>query len=156
MNTFIKENAIKSIIANLIINTIIPSLLLLRNSFVNIKGEAPNLVSVLVPGVFMSAFMTTIITYGVMTSQRKRGQLEPTLEPSTGWFPTAFLNGIAIGVLFALPSLLLLKTVELVVADEPLPKLQVILLSAFIGALTGFIASFVAVKRAIKLKSTSL
>ncbi|WP_218840204.1 hypothetical protein [Spirosoma fluviale] len=61
---------------------------------------------------------------------------------------------MAIGLLFALPALLLIKGVEIVATHEPLPKVPIILLSAFIGALTGFLSSFVAVKRAIKLESS--
>lgn len=154
MKAFIKDNALKSTIANGIINTIIPFLVLLADQVVNVKGATPNLVSVLVPGVFMSALMTTLITFGVMTSKRKSGRLEPTLAPSTSWLSTALLNGIAIGLLFALPALLLIKGVEIVIANEPLPKVPVIVASALIGAITGFCSSFVAVQRAIKVEST--
>ncbi|ADB37598.1 hypothetical protein [Spirosoma linguale] len=156
MKAFIKDNAIKSTVANMIIGAIIPSLVLLSDSVVQVKGPTPNLLSVLLPGVFMAAFMTTIITFGVMTSQRKNGQLTPALAPSTSWIVPALLNGVAIGLLFALPALLILKGIKMVMANEPLPKLSVILISALIGALTGFLASFVAVKRAIKLQSTSV
>lgn len=156
MKAFIIDNARKSTIANLIINTIVPFLVLLGDPFVNVKGTTPNLVSVLVPDVFMSALMTTLITFGVMTSQRKSGRLAPALTHSTDWFPKALLNGMAIGLLFALPAFLLIKVVEIVVANEPLPKVLVIIISALVGALTGFFSSFVAVKRAIKLKSAPL
>ena len=156
MNAFTRDNAIKSTIANLIIGAVIPYLILLSDSIVHIKGATPNILSVLLPGVFMAALMTTLITYGVMTSQRKSGRLTPALTPSTGWFPTALLNGIAIGLLFALPALLVIKGIEVLATDEPLPKLSVILLSSLISALTGFLSSFVAVKRATKLESTPL
>ncbi|GAB2533753.1 hypothetical protein [Spirosoma aerophilum] len=149
MKAFIKDNALKSTLANLIIGAVIPSLVLRSHSVVHIQGSTPNLLSVLLPGVFMAAFMTTIITFGVMTSQRKTGKLTPGLRPSTGWILVALLNGIVIGLLFALPALLIIKIVERVVADTSLPKLSVILLSALISALTGFLSSFVAVKRAV-------
>lgn len=154
MKAFIKDNAIKSTLANLIIGTVIPSLILLSESVVQVKGPTPNLLSVLVPGVFMAALMTTIITYGVMTSQRKSGKLTPTLTPTTSWIVPALLNGIGVGLLFALPALLIIKAVEMIAADAPLPKLTVILISALISALTGLLSSFVAVKRARKLEST--
>ena len=129
-----------------------PYLILLSDSVVNVKGPTPNLMSVLVPGVFMSALMTTIITYGVMTSQRKRGLLTPALAASVGWFPTALLNGIGIGLLFAGSALLVIMGVQSVMENEPIPKLTVIIVSALIGALTGLFSSFVAVNRAVKLE----
>ena len=153
MKTFIKDNAIKSTIGNLVINTLFPFLILLSNSFVNVKGPTPNLISILVPGVFMSALMTTIITYGVMTNQRKKGQLAPALDAATGWFPTALLNGIGIGLLFAIPVLLLIMAVQSVMENRPIPKLNVIILSAIIGTLTGLFSSFVAANRAVRLGS---
>ena len=153
MKAFLKDNAIKSTIANLIINTLFPYLILLSDSVVNVKGPTPNLLSVLVPGIFMSALMTTLITYGTMTSQRKSGQLTPTLDATTGWFATALLNGIGIGLLFAIPSLLLIIAVQSVLENEPIPKLTVIILSAIIGMLTGLFSSFVAANRAVKLGS---
>ncbi len=153
MKAFLKDNAIKSIIANLIINTLFPYLILLSDSVVNVKGATPNLISILVPGIFMSALMTTIITYGVMTSQRKSGQLAPSLSAATGWFSTALLTGIGIGLLFAVPSLLLIMAVQSVMENVPIPKLTVIGLSAIIGALTGLFSSFVAANRAVKLGS---
>lgn len=151
MKAFVKDNALKSTLANLIINTLIPFLVLLTEPVVNVKGATPNLVSVLVPGVFMSALMTTLITFGVMTSQRKSGKLTPGLAPSTTWVPTALLNGISIGLIFALPAFLLIKGVEIGLVNEPIPKVPIIIASALIGALTGFVSSFVAVKRAIRL-----
>jgi hypothetical protein len=151
MKAFLKDNAIKSTIGNLVINTLFPVLILLSDSVVNVKGPTPNLTSILVPGIFMSALMTTIITYGVMTSQRKRGQLAPSLSAATGWFPTALLNGIGIGLLFALPSLLLIIGLQSVMENELIPKLTVIVLSAVIGALTGLFSSLVAANRAVRL-----
>ena len=153
MKAFIKDNALKSTIGNLIANTVIPYLILLSDSVVNVKGATPNLVSVLVPGVFMSALLTTLITYGVMTSQRKRGQLAPSLAASTGWFPTALLNGIGIGLVFAIPSLLLIMAMQSVMDNGQIPKLTAVGLAAVVGALTGFLSSFVAVNRAVRLGS---
>ncbi len=151
MKAFVKDNALKSTVANLIINTVFPYLILLSNSIVNVKGSTPNLLSILVPGVFMSALMTTLITYGVMTSQRKSGQLAPALSASTGWFSTAFLNGIGIGLLFAVPTLLVILAAQSVMENESIPKLMVIMVSAVVGALTGLFSSFMAVNRAVRL-----
>ncbi len=153
MKEFTKDNAIKSTIGNLVINALMPFLLLLSDPVVNVKGATPNLISVLVPGVFMSALVTTIITYGVMTSQRKRGELAPALDTSVGWFPTALFNGIGIGLLFAIPALLLLMAVQSVMGEGQLPKAPMIAVSSIIGALTGLFSSLVAVNRAVKLQS---
>lgn len=153
MKAFLKDNAIKSIIGNLIINTLFPYLILLSDSVVNVKGPTPNLISVLVPGVFMSALVTTLITYGVMTSQRKSGRLAPSLSASTGWFPTALLNGIGIGLLFAIALLLLILAVQSVMENEPIPKRTVIIVSAIVGALTGLFSSLLAANRAVRLGS---
>ena len=153
MKAFIKDNAIKSTVANLVINAVIPFLILLSDSSVNVKGATPNLISILVPGIFMSALVTTLITYGVMTSQRKNGQLTPALHTSVGWLPKALLNGVGIGLLFALPALLLIMVVQSTMDNALIPKLTVIVLSAIIGSLTGLFSSFVAVNRAVKLGS---
>lgn len=151
MKEFIKSNAIKSVVANLFINTLIPYLILLSDAVVNVKGAAPNLISVLVPGVFMPAFITTLITFGVMTSKRKSGQLLPVLIAPVNWLPTALLTGVGIGLLFTVPALLLILLVQSLLGDGQIPKLTVILVSAIIGALTGLLASFIAVNRAAKL-----
>lgn len=151
MKAFIKDNAIKSVIGNLVINTLMPVLILLSDSFVNVKGPTPNLVSVLVPGMFMSALMTTIITYGTMTSQRKSGQLVPALSASVRWFPRCLPTAIGIGLLFAAITLVLILAVQLVVENQPIPKLTVIILSALLGAAVGYFSSLVAVNRAVKL-----
>ncbi len=151
MKAFIKDNAIKSTLTNLVINTVFPVLILLSNSVVNVKGPTPNLISVLIPGVFMSALMTTIITYGVMSSRRKKRQLEPTLDATVNWVPTAFLNGIGIGLLFAVLALLPIMMAQSMLENEPIPRLTVIGISALLGALTGFLSSFVAVNRAVRL-----
>ncbi len=154
MKAFIKDNAIKSTVANVVINAIIPYVILLSDSVVNVKGPTPNLLSILVPGVFMSGLMTTLITYGVMTGQRKSGRLEPALDATTGWLPTALLNGIGIGLLFALPALLLILAVQSMMNTGQISKVPVIMLSAVVGALTGLLSSFVAVNRAVRLEKT--
>ncbi len=153
MKEFTKDNAIKSTIGNLVVNALIPFLLLFSDPVVNVKGATPNLISVLVPGVFMSALLTTIITYGVMTSQRKRGQLAPALDTSAGWFPAALLNGIGIGLIFAIPALLLLLVVQSMTGDGQLPRLTVLIVSSSSGALTGLFSSLMAVNRAIRLEA---
>jgi hypothetical protein len=151
MKNLIRENARKSIIGNVVVNTVIPFALLLSDPLVNLKGATPNLLSVLVPGVFMSALMTTIITFGVMAAQRKAGLLAPALPADTRWFPKALAEGIGIGLLFAVPALLIILGLQATQDNAEIPKLTVIGISAAVGALTGLLSSLVASKRAAKL-----
>ncbi|HEX8424778.1 hypothetical protein [Hymenobacter sp.] len=151
MSKFIFDNALKSTFGNVVVNTVIPFLLLLSAPFVNLEGPTPNLVSVLVPGVFMSALVTTIITFGVMTAQRKAGTLAPALPADTRWFPKALVTGIGIGLLFALPVLVIILVLQGTRENVELPKLTVIAASTVVGGLTGLLSSIVASKRAAKL-----
>ena len=151
MRKFLLDNALKSTVGNVVVNTIIPFLLLLSAPFVNLKGPTPNLLSVLVPGVFVSGLMTTIVTFGVMTAQRKAGVLASALPAGTRWFPKALLNGIGIGLLFAVPVLLLILALQATRANVELSKTLVIGVSTLVGGLTGLLSSLVASKRAAKL-----
>lgn len=151
MKQFIRANALKSTIGNLVANTVIPGALLLGSPLVNLKGPTPNLLSVLVPGVFMSALVTTIITFGVMTAQRKAGVLAPALPPATRWFAGALGEGVSIGLLFAVPALLVVLSVQLAAANVQLGRGVTVGVSAVVGAAVGLFSSLVASRRAAKL-----
>ena len=151
MHHFIRDNARKSTIGNLVANTVIPFALLLGSPLVNLKGPTPNLVSVLVPGVFMSALVTTVVTFGVMTAQRKAGVLAPALPPATPWFPKSLLTGVGIGLLFAVPVLAVLLAWQAAADNTQFAKGVVVGISAVVGALTGLFSSLVATGRAAKL-----
>lgn len=156
MHHFIRDNARKSTIGNLVVNTVIPFALLLGSPLVNLKGPTPNLVSVLVPGVFMSALMTTIITFGVMTSQRKAGALAPALPANTRWFPKALLTGVGIGLLFAVPVLAVLLAVQASSENTQFARGLVVGISTVVGGTTGLLSSLVATKRAARLGSLAV
>ncbi|HEX8330517.1 MAG TPA: hypothetical protein VF629_23505 [Hymenobacter sp.] len=156
MQHFIRDNARKSTFGNLVVNTVVPYALLLGSPLVNLKGATPNLVSVLVPGVFMSALMTTIITFGVMTAQRKAGTLAPALPAGTPWFPKALLTGIGIGLLFAVPVLAILLGLQASSENTQLARGLVVGISTVVGGVTGLLSSLVAAKRAAKLGSLAV
>ncbi len=151
MKQFTRDNALKSTIGNLVANTVIPGALLLGSPLVNLKGPTPNLLSVLVPGVFMSALVTTLVTFGVLTAQRKAGRLAPALPAGTPWLAQALLAGVGIGLLFAGPALGLLLALQATLPHAQLPRLAVVALAAVVGAATGYFSSLVAVRRAARL-----
>ena len=151
MQNFLRDNARKSTIGNLVANTVIPFALLLSSPLVNLKGPTPNLVSVLVPGVFMSALVTTVVTFGVMTAQRKAGALAPALPAGISWFPRSLLTGVGIGLLFAVPVLAGLLAWQASSENMQFARGTVVGLSAVVGAATGLFSSLVATKYAAKL-----
>ncbi len=151
MKQFIRANALKSTIGNLVANTVIPGALLLGSPLVNLKGPTPNLLSVLVPGVFMSALITTLVTFGVMTAQRKAGLLFPPLPPATRWFARALGEGVGIGLLFAVPALAVLLAVQAAADNTQFARGLVIGIAAVVGAATGLLSSLVASRRAARL-----
>ncbi|MFD1470060.1 hypothetical protein ACFQ48_17660 [Hymenobacter caeli] len=151
MKQFIRANALKSTIGNLVANTVIPGALLLGSPLVNLKGPTPNLLSVLVPGVFMSALITTLVTFGVMTAQRKAGLLLPPLPPATRWFARALGEGVGIGLLFAVPALISILAVQFSAENAQLSRGLVVGIAAVVGAAVGFFSSLVASRRAARL-----
>ncbi|HEX8506537.1 MAG TPA: hypothetical protein VF630_14315 [Hymenobacter sp.] len=151
MQNFIRANALKATAANLVVNAAIPALLLRSEPFVNLKGATPNLLSVLLPAVFMSALVTTLITFGTMTAARKRGRLAPALPPGASWLPRALLEGVGIGLLFAVPVLAVVLGVQAQSANGPISTGTMVVASAVLGAAVGLGSSVVAAKRAAKL-----
>jgi hypothetical protein len=146
MQAFRKRNARTATLANLGINAVIPFFILLPVSAVNVKGGAPNLLTLLLPAVFISALATTIATFATLPGR-------PAGRP---WLPAAVLNGVGIGLLFAVPVLAGLLPVQAMAADKmTIAKPVALLLSAVTGAAIGCLASFVALRRALKLGYSS-
>ncbi|MDB5242189.1 MAG: hypothetical protein JWP57_2814 [Spirosoma sp.] len=148
MDQFTQRNAITATLFNLVINTVAPFLIFSEEEFINLKGESPTVVSLLMPTVMISVFATTLATFITMTKQRMAHKLEPTLEAHTSWLPTAVLTSIGLGMAFAGLGFGLLWVLQSSMANAQIPKLWAILLSGIVGAFAAFIASFIAVKRA--------
>ena len=148
MKAFTQRNAITAILFNLIINTVAPFIIFYRDEFINLKGESPTVVSLLMPTVLISVFATTLATFITMTKQRMAHKLEPALDRHTSWWPTALLTSVGLGLVFAGLGFGLLWLVQSAMANVQIPKLPALLLSGVVGAFVAFIASFVAVNRA--------
>ncbi|GAB2606276.1 hypothetical protein [Spirosoma areae] len=148
MNQFTQRNAITATVFNLIINTVAPFIIFYKYEFINLKGESPTVVSMLIPTVLISVFATTLVTFVTMTKQRMAHKLEPPLDTHTTWLPTALLTSIGLGLAFAGLSFGLLWLLQSSMANVQLPKLSALLLSGVVGAFVAFIASFIAVNRA--------
>jgi hypothetical protein len=147
LQDFRYRNARTATLANLVINAVIPFVILLPVSAINVKGGAPNLFTLLLPAVFISALATTIATFATL----------PGRPTSKSWLPTAVLNGVGIGLLFAVPVLAALLVVQSLTAGNPsIVKGTALVLSAATGSLVGFLASFVALRRALKLFPSTL
>ncbi|QDA62361.1 hypothetical protein [Hymenobacter jejuensis] len=147
MQAFRKRNARTATLANLVINAVIPFFILLPVSAINVKGGAPNLLTLLLPAVFISALATTIATFATL----------PGRPSGLGWLPAAVLNGVGIGLLFAVPVLVALLVMQFLISDNHLiSKPIALLMSAITGAGVGYLASFVALRRALKLHNSSL
>ncbi len=141
------RNARTAALANLVINAVIPFFILLPATAVSVKGAAPNLLTLLLPTVFISALATTIVTFATLPGRAQRG-----------WVPAAILNGVGIGLLFAGPVAAAALLIQALVPGQPtLGKPVALALSALLGAAVGALSSLVAVRRAssfFKLPST--
>lgn len=151
MNQFTQRNAIMATLFNLIISTIAPSIIFYKHEFINLKGENPTVVSMLMPTVLISVFATTLVTFITITKQRMAHKLEPALDTHTTWIPTAILTSIGLGIVFAGLSFGLLWLLQSSMANVQLPKLPALLLSGVVGAFVAFLASFIAVNRAKRI-----
>jgi hypothetical protein len=151
MKEFTQRNAITATLFNLIINTVAPFIIFYKYEFINLKGETPTLVSMLMPTVLISVFATTLATFVTMTKQRMANKLEPTLDNHTSWLPTALLTSIGLGLAFSGLCFGLLWLLQSTMANVQLPKLPALLVSGVVGAFVAFIASFIAVNRAQRI-----
>lgn len=148
MNQFTQRNAITATLFNLIINTVAPFIIFYKDEFINLRGESPTVVSLLMPTVLISVFATTLATFITMTKQRMAHKLEPPLDTHTTWLPTALLTSLGLGLAFAGLGFGLLWLLQSSLENVRLTKVPALLLSGVVGALVAFIASFIAVNRA--------
>ena len=148
MNQFTQRNAITATLFNLLISTIAPFFIFYKDEFINLKGENPTVVSMLLPTVLISVFATTFVTFVTMTKQRMARKLTPALDTHTSWLPTALLTSIGLGLAFAGLGFGLLWLIQSAMANVRLPKLPALLLSGVVGGFVAFVASFIAVNRA--------
>lgn len=141
MQQFMRRNSRTATLANLVINAVVPFLILLPATTVSVKGGAPNLFSVLLPSVFISALATTLVTFATL----------PGRAAGAGWLPAALRSGLGIGLLLAGPVLLALGLLRLLAPGNPLlAKELAIGLSAVVGAAAAYLASRLAVRRAMR------
>jgi H+/Cl- antiporter ClcA len=152
MEKFIKENAIGSCIVNLIMNTAVPSLILWNEKVVFLKEGEPNMMPNVIGPVVVSAFLTTIGTFFLLTIKRKSGEVNLPINANTKWFPKALLTGIIIAFCFGLLAFIVMIFIQKNMDNIELFPKTVIVISAIIGTLTGFPTSFIAAERASRLK----
>jgi H+/Cl- antiporter ClcA len=152
MENFIKKNAVGSCIVNLVMNTAVPSLILLNEKVVFLKEGEPNMMSNVIGPVFVSALLTTIGTFFLLTIKRKSGEVNLPINANTKWFPKALLTGIIIAIGFGLLAFIMMIFIQKSMDNIEIPKSTVIIISAIIGTLTGLPTSFIAAKRASNLK----
>lgn len=141
MQQFIRRNALLATGLNIVINAVIPAAIMWNDTAVHGLDAAPNLFTLLLPAVGISAFATTIATFATVPG-RPVGQ---------HWLPTAMLNGLGIALLFAVPvAVALLLTQSAGLGHFLLTKSTALVLSSLVGGIVGALASFVAVRRAAK------
>ncbi len=151
MEDFIKKNAVGSTIVNLVMNTLVPSLILWNEKFVFLKEGEPSMMSNVIGPVFMSALLTTIGTFFLLTIKRRSGEVNLPIKATTKWFPTALLTGIIIGFGFGVLAFIVMTFIQNSMDNIEIPKITVIIISVIIGTITGVITSFIAPKRASNL-----
>jgi hypothetical protein len=139
MQQFIRRNALLATGLNVVINAVIPAAIMWNDPAVNGLTAAPNLFTLLLPAVFISALATTIATFATL----------PGRLAGRGWLPAALLHGVGIALLFAGPVAgLLLAARAAGLGHFVLAKPMALVLSALVGGATGALSSFVAVRRA--------
>lgn len=152
MEKFIKSNARASLFINVVINTVIPFFILKNENVIYLKEGSPILLPNILAAVVISALMTTLVTFFLMTQKRKNGEIDLPINPNTSWFPKALLTGFVIALGLGLLSFFVLKCVQMYLENIEIPKNTVLLMSAILGGLTGFVTAFIATNRASKLK----
>jgi hypothetical protein len=152
MEKFIKENAIGASIVNLVMNTLVNSIILWNAKVVFLKVGEPNLLPNIIGPIVFSALLTTIGTYFFLTTKRKSGEINLPIKPTTQWFLSSLITGLIIAFAFGLIAFVVLNIVLKGMENSEIPKMTVIIISVVLGTLSGLITSFIATKRAAKLK----
>jgi hypothetical protein len=152
MEKFIKSNAKESFIINLVMNMAIPSLILWHEKVVYLKEGNPILLPNILGPVVLSAFLTTIGTFFLMTKKRKSGEIDLPINPNTSWLPKALLTGFVIALGLGLLAFIVFNLIQPRMDNIEIPKTTVLIMSAIVGTLTGFATSFMAANRASLLK----
>ncbi len=152
MKDFIKKNAVGASIVNLVMNTAVPSLILLNEKVVFLKEGEPNMMSNVIGPVVVSAFLTTIGTFFLLTIKRKSGEVDLPINRKTKWFPKALITAIVMALCFGVIAFFVLTFIKNGMDNIEIPKMTVIIISAIVGTLTGLPTSFIAAKRAAMLK----
>jgi hypothetical protein len=149
---FIIENSKTSAFVNTFINSLIPYFVLYDKSFVNLKGNTPNFLSTFLPAVIGSVFITTIVTFGILTNKRKNGAVELPINPNATWFYKSIISGLVIAFYFGNIALIVIVLLQYFSVNFQINKITAIILSSFMGAFSAYYASFIAVKYASKIQ----
>lgn len=151
MDKFIKSNALISLVANLVINSVIPFFILRNDTVIYLKQGSPILLETILPAVFISAFATCLITFFLMTKKRKSGEINLPIMPNTQWFPKAIFEGIVISLVLGVIAFGIMKLIENSMENVSIPVKITLIISSITGGLTGFITAFIAANRASKI-----
>ena len=149
MHAIVRANALKSMVGSLVPNVGMTWLALRSAPLVTLAGPTPNLLSVLLPGVFMSAFATTLLTFSAITAARKRGQVSPALPAAAPWLGQAVLVGLGSSMLFVGPTAAILVALGGTLAAAQASRPALVLVVALAGMVVALLASLVAARRAM-------
>jgi hypothetical protein len=152
MEKFIKSNATASFIINVVMNTAIPFLILRHAKGVYLKEGDLLLLPNILGAVFLSAFITTLVTFFLMTQKRKTGAIDLPIHPNTPWFSKALLVGFGIALGWSLLAFLVLKMIQMQLDNIEISRNTVLMMTAIIGSLIAYATAFIAANRASKLK----
>ena len=144
MHPIIRANALKSTVGSLIPNAGPTWWALRSDPVVYLTGPEPNLLSVLLPAVFMSALVTTLLTYAALTGARKRGQLLPPLPETSRWIPAALLTSLVTSLVFVLPLAAGIGSLSLALAEVKVSRMAMIAGAMGLGAVAALLAALVA------------
>lgn len=153
MNAIIRANALKSMVGSLVPNVGMTWLALRNAPLVMLVGPTPNLLSVVLPAVVMSALVTTLLTFSAIVAARKRGQLSPALPAAAPWLPKAVLVGFGISGLAAVPVATLLWGLQAPLATAQASRLTLVLMASAIGMVVALLAALLAARRAVGLRA---
>lgn len=152
MKKYIRENTVKSFFGNLVANIIISTIILWNTSGILLNYDNSTFMKNILPPLFFSIVVTSLITFFTLISGRKNGQIALSINPNATWFHKALLNGILTGACFTMITLGLIVLCQNFIENVEIPKIQFIIISALFIAIFASVASIILAKMAAKIK----
>ena len=151
MNAVIRANALKSTAGSLVPNVGLTWLALRSTPLVALTGPAPNLLTVLLPAMGMTALATTLLTFSAIAAARRGGQLSPPLPPAISWWPAAGLASLGLGGLAAGLAAALGLGLRPLLAGVQATRTTLVLATAALGLVVALVTALLAARRARRL-----